>query len=112
MRRSIPATRLSRTVVLLAFFAGTAFVSVGEAATCSYTNFTIGTEFTAQYGPNSGGEYGFSAVALLCNAAGQVVQSPIGGGVTEVGVSKPEDLLAGLRRTFWQFIRRESSFCR
>jgi len=87
-------------------------VSAGEAATCSYTNFTIGTEFTAQYGPNSGGEYGFSAVALLCNAAGQVVQSPIGGGVTEVGVSKPEDLLAGLRRTFWQFIRRESSFCR
>ncbi|EXI66564.1 MAG: Cell wall-associated polypeptide CWBP200 [Candidatus Accumulibacter adjunctus] len=98
-----PFARLLPKVVALPLLlvVGAAFVQSSEAATCSYTNFQIGVEFSAQDGPDSDGKYRYAMMSPRCGPSGQVVDGSVGGGgVIEVGYHRPEELLAALRRTF------------
>ncbi|MBN8514977.1 DUF6531 domain-containing protein [Accumulibacter sp.] len=88
-------------VLLLSLVVGAAFVRPSEAATCSYTNFPIGVEFSAQDGPDGDGRYRYAMMSPRCGASGQVVDGSVaGGGATDVGYHRPEELLSALRRTF------------
>jgi hypothetical protein len=104
MNRHLIAHSLTAFRILSAFFAlsvsVTLFASDSWSASCSYTNFQIGSEFVAKAGPVSG-QYQYSLMSLRCGPAGQIIDGGIGGGgEIDVGWHEPANLESTLKRTF------------
>ncbi|MEF8770933.1 DUF6531 domain-containing protein [Candidatus Accumulibacter contiguus] len=99
MTRLSPEHQLTalRTVSALC---ATLFSSLAWSTACSYTNFSIGSEFVAKAGPVNG-QYLYSFLSLRCGPDGQVIDGGIGGGgEIEVGWYEPANLESGLKKTF------------
>ncbi|MBT9461101.1 MAG: hypothetical protein IV084_05510 [Rugosibacter sp.] len=72
---------------------------MAKAASCSYTNFSIGTEYVAVEANTTTGEYRYVASPILCNGSGTIVYDP-GTGFSDgydMGWRVPADFLASVR---------------
>ncbi len=73
-----------------------------HAATCTYTNFSIGLEISADAGPNAAGEFHYIGSSLRCSAGGTVIYDS-GTGFPDpydFGWFLPTNIVPYLRSTF------------
>ena len=82
---------------ILSTLCATLFSSLAWSTSCSYTSFSIGSEFVAKAGPVNG-QYLYSLMSLRCSASGQVIDA--GGGEMDVGWHEPANLESALKKTF------------
>ncbi|MEF8704005.1 MAG: DUF6531 domain-containing protein [Candidatus Accumulibacter sp. UW26] len=88
--------------------------AASPAASCSYTNFSIGFEISAQQGPNTSGQYLFAVSPLRCNGTGQVIYDS-GTGFSdayEMGWYTPSAIRAALRTSFLSNLKTFEGWCR